>query len=75
MAAANVNRFPADVGISREEISAIGELDGAQASRIIDAHGKVVSPGFIDVHVHSEIALLGGRDQMGSVRQGGHDAA
>ena len=62
--------FPADVGISREEITAIGELDGAQASRIIDAHGKVVSPGFIDVHVHSEIALLGGRDQMGSVRQG-----
>ena len=62
--------FPADVGIVQDEITAIGELDGAKASRTINARGKAVSPGFIDVHVHSEIALLGGRDQMGSVRQG-----
>ena len=62
--------FPADVGIAQDEITAIGELDGAKASRTINARGKAVSPGFIDVHVHSEIALLGGRDQMGSVRQG-----
>ena len=62
--------FPADVGIFQDEITAIGKLDDAQASRTIDARGKAISPGFIDVHVHSEIALLGGRDQMGSVRQG-----
>lgn len=62
--------FPADVGIIQDEIAAIGELGDAQASRTINAQGKAVSPGFIDVHVHSEIALLGGRDQMGSVRQG-----
>ncbi|MDE0042968.1 MAG: amidohydrolase family protein, partial [Candidatus Poribacteria bacterium] len=62
--------FPADVGIVQNEITAIGELDDAQASQTINAQGKAVSPGFIDVHVHSEIALLGGRDQMGSVRQG-----
>ena len=62
--------FPADLGIVQDEITAIGELDDAHASRTIDARGKAVSPGFIDVHIHSEIALLGGRDQMGSVRQG-----
>ena len=62
--------FPADVGVVQDEIAAIGKLDAAQARRIIYAQGKVVSPGFIDVHIHSEIALLGGRDQMGSVRQG-----
>ncbi|MBI1925666.1 D-aminoacylase [Candidatus Poribacteria bacterium] len=62
--------FQADVGIAGARIAAIGNLDSAQANRVIDVHGRVVSPGFIDVHVHSEIALLGGRDQMASVRQG-----
>ena len=64
------NPFPADVGIVQDEITAIGALESAQASRTINAQGKAISPGFIDVHIHSEIALLGGRDQMGSVRQG-----
>jgi len=62
--------FPADVGVIRDEIAAIGKLDSAQAKHTINARGQVVSPGFIDVHIHGEIALLGGRDQMGSVRQG-----
>jgi N-acyl-D-amino-acid deacylase len=62
--------FPADVGVIRDRIAAIGDLDTAEANQVIDAHGQVVSPGFIDVHVHSEIALLGGRDQLGGVRQG-----
>ncbi|MCZ6678337.1 MAG: D-aminoacylase [Candidatus Poribacteria bacterium] len=62
--------FPAAVGVISDQIAAVGRLDTAQASRVIDAHGRVVSPGFIDVHVHSEIALLGGRDQMAAVRQG-----
>ncbi|MDE0503801.1 MAG: D-aminoacylase, partial [Candidatus Poribacteria bacterium] len=39
--------FPADLGIVHDEISAVGELDDAQASRTIDARGKTVSPGFI----------------------------
>ena len=62
--------FPADVGVVDDRITAIGELDPAQANRAINATGQVISPGFIDVHVHSEIALLGGRDQLGAVRQG-----
>ena len=62
--------FPADVGVIDDRIAAIGKLDPEQANRGINAAGQVVSPGFIDVHVHSEIALLGGRDQLGAVRQG-----
>ena len=62
--------FPADVGVVGDRIAAIGQLDSAQASRRINAAGQVISPGFIDVHVHSEISLLGGRDQLGAVRQG-----
>jgi N-acyl-D-amino-acid deacylase len=62
--------FLADVGIIGDRIAAVGKLGEASANRRIDARGKIVSPGFIDVHVHSEIALLGGRDQFAAVRQG-----
>jgi N-acyl-D-aspartate/D-glutamate deacylase len=62
--------YPGDIGIVGDRIVAVGDLDGAQAARVIDAHDRVVSPGFIDVHVHSEISLLGGQDQMAGVRQG-----
>ncbi len=59
-----------DVGIRGEKIEAVGDLSAAQSDDVIDAAGLVVSPGFIDVHVHGEIALLGGPDQYGEVRQG-----
>lgn len=62
--------FRADVGVIGDRVAAIGNLDTAQAGQVIDAAGRVVSPGFIDVHVHSEHALLGGRDQMAGVCQG-----
>ena len=62
--------FPADVGIVGDTISAVGKLDAAEANQRIDALGKIVSPGFIDVHVHSEVALLGGRDKLAGIQQG-----
>lgn len=43
-----------DVGVRKGKITAIGNLDGARAQRIIDAGGQVVAPGFIDVHTHVE---------------------
>jgi N-acyl-D-amino-acid deacylase len=61
---------PLDVGIIGERIAAVDRLDGATATQMIDATGKVVAPGFIDVHVHSELALLGGPHQYGAVAQG-----
>lgn len=62
----------ADLGIVDDRIVAIGALDGASAARVIDAAEKVVSPGFIDVHVHSEVALAepGNTRRYGSVFQG-----
>ena len=47
----------ADVGITDDRIVAVGELSEA-AARSIDAAGRIVAPGFIDAHAHSDFALL-----------------
>ncbi|HWP38654.1 MAG TPA: amidohydrolase family protein [Gemmatimonadales bacterium] len=44
----------ADVGIRADRIAAVGRLEGANATRVIDARGKVVVPGFIDIHSHAD---------------------
>jgi N-acyl-D-amino-acid deacylase len=63
-------RARADVGIARGKVAAVGALDGSGAARVIDARGLTVAPGFIDVHVHSELARLGGIDQFAGVLDG-----
>jgi N-acyl-D-aspartate/D-glutamate deacylase len=50
----------ADIGIRGGRIADMGRLTGASASRVIDAAGLVVSPGFIDVHSHAADGLAGG---------------
>lgn len=50
--------YAADVGIRAGRIAAIGRLDGASAKRRIDATGRVVAPGFIDMLGQSELTLL-----------------
>ncbi len=62
--------FVADVGIQSDRITGIGNLENAETNCRISANGLVVCPGFVDVHVHSEISLLGGRDQHAAVMQG-----
>lgn len=41
-----------DIGIRGDQIVKIGQLDSAPSKRVIDAEGLIVSPGFIDTHVH-----------------------
>src|SRR5260370_37653308 len=50
--------FAGDVGIREDRIAAIGDLKEADAKRVIDASGKIVSPGFIDMLGQSELSLL-----------------
>ncbi|CAB4364911.1 MAG: amidohydrolase family protein [Actinobacteria bacterium] len=45
-------RRRADIGVKGTRIEAIGDLSTAQATKVIDATGRVVTPGFIDVHTH-----------------------
>ncbi len=49
--------FPADVAISGDAISAVGKIK-APAETVIDADGKAVTPGFIDLHTHSDSSFL-----------------
>jgi N-acyl-D-amino-acid deacylase len=45
--------FYADVGVRDNHVVAVGPLPGATADRVVDARGKVVTPGFIDLHSHA----------------------
>ncbi|MBI4699959.1 MAG: dihydropyrimidinase [Deltaproteobacteria bacterium] len=54
--------FQADVGISGERIVAVGQSLagwGGAAARAIDAAGKLVIPGCVDVHVHLQLPFCG----------------
>src|ERR1700755_1988940 len=50
--------YSGDVGIRDGRIAAIGNLANVPAKRTIDAHGKVVAPGFIDMLGQSELSIL-----------------
>src|SRR5207344_530146 len=51
-------------------IVGIGRLEGVQADAEIEAAGKVVAPGFIDVHTHDDRLLLAAPDMAPKVSQG-----
>src|SRR3954451_17924746 len=46
--------FIADVAVKYGRIVAVKQLPGATETRIVEAGGRVVAPGFIDVHTHVE---------------------
>jgi N-acyl-D-amino-acid deacylase len=54
-----------DLAVLGDRIAAIGPLPQAQAALVIDAAAQVLCPGFIDVHVHSELEMLAGRHTAG----------
>ena len=62
--------FTADVAIDAGRIVAIGDLADSTADRTIDAKGLVVSPGFIDMHNHSDNTLLAEPRCESMIRQG-----
>lgn len=49
--------FRADVGIEGGRIARLGDLWGAPARATVDAGGRCLAPGFIDIHTHSDFTL------------------
>ena len=47
----------ADVAIDGTRITAVGDLGDADAHEIIDANGKMVTPGFVDLHTHFDAQI------------------
>lgn len=61
--------FSGDVAIKGDRIVAMGRMKG-KAKLTIDAKGKVVAPGFIDVHSHSDYNLLEDGTAKSKIHQG-----
>ena len=62
--------FHADVAIRGSLISEIGNLKDTSALEVIDCAGMVVAPGFIDIHTHSDLALISNPLAQSKIRQG-----
>ncbi|HEY3280995.1 MAG TPA: D-aminoacylase [Armatimonadota bacterium] len=60
----------ADVGVQGDTIAAIGDLSDAHASHRLSAEDQVVSPGFIDIHTHTDVTILAVPGMESSLYQG-----
>lgn len=50
--------YQTDIGISGDLIVKIGDLSELPSVATIEAAGKIVAPGFIDIHTHSDLSVL-----------------
>jgi N-acyl-D-aspartate/D-glutamate deacylase/sugar lactone lactonase YvrE len=61
--------FNGDVATKGDRVAAVGTIAG-QGKREIDARGRIVAPGFIDIHSHSDWLLLEDGSAPSKIRQG-----
>ncbi len=59
-----------DIGVRRGKIAEVGRLPRTKADLVIDASGLYVSPGFVDIHNHSDLGVLLDPSCESAVRQG-----
>jgi N-acyl-D-amino-acid deacylase len=64
------SRFRADVRVENGRISEIGADLGLRGAISIDAAGRIVAPGFIDVHTHDDQCVLSSPSMLPKVSQG-----
>lgn len=59
-----------DLAIQQGRIAEIAPRGTLKGKRVVDAEGRYVSPGFIDIHTHSDLTILVNRRAESVVRQG-----
>ena len=59
-----------DIAVSGKRITRVGDGSDVNARAVVEAHGQVVAPGFIDIHTHSDISLLQDGRGQSKVSQG-----
>jgi dihydroorotase/N-acyl-D-amino-acid deacylase len=62
--------FAADVAINNGRITKIGKVDPKLGKKVIDAKGMIVTPGFIDLHTHTDMPAIADGNAESAVRQG-----
>ncbi len=62
--------FRGDLRIKADRISKVGKIKAKSGEQVIDAEGKIVAPGFIDIHNHSETGLMNEGTAGNQVSQG-----
>jgi N-acyl-D-amino-acid deacylase len=63
-------RRRADVAIAGDRVAEIGAVGRVRGAREIDVSGKIVAPGFIDVHTHDDRALFATPEMAAKASQG-----
>src|SRR6185369_1199982 len=59
-----------DVGVREGRVAALGDLAGADSRHSMDVAGRIVAPGFVDIHAHSDFTILSDPRAQSAVRQG-----
>ncbi|AVR02713.1 N-acyl-D-amino-acid deacylase family protein [Pluralibacter gergoviae] len=62
--------YRADVAVSGERIVAIAPALEVEAGQVIDGEGRVLAPGFIDVHTHDDINVIRIPEYLPKISQG-----
>jgi len=60
----------ADIGVVGETIQTIGKIKSGRGKLVLEAKGLAVSPGFIDVHDHTDVSLIVNPKAESVIRQG-----
>ena len=66
----NTPGYVADVALRGGRIACIGDLSGRRAAHEIDAAGRVLAPGFIDVHTHDDTVVIRQPQMLPKLSQG-----
>ena len=66
----NAPGYAADVALRGGRIECIGDLSGSRATHEIDAAGRVLAPGFIDVHTHDDTVVIRQPQMLPKLSQG-----